>query len=62
MQIYNYIIGLVFIGTLIIINPDTLKGKVVINYPENIYLGSIMVFIGIIILIFKYIMGVRKDK
>ena len=54
MQIYNYIIGLIFGGTLIILNPDALKGKVVINYPENIYLGSIMVFIGIVIFIFKY--------
>lgn len=53
MKVYNIILGLLIGGILIVINPDVLSGKVVIVYPENLFLGGGMIFVGLLLLLLK---------
>lgn len=53
MKVYDIILGLLIGGILIVINPDVLSGKVVIVYPENLFIGGGMIFIGVVLVLLK---------
>ena len=54
MKVNKLIFGFLLSGIFIIINPNALDGKMVLNYPENIYYGLVLIFLSFIIFIFKF--------